>query len=170
MSPEATERSFDELTRGLASGSISRGRALRLMGAALVGGTLTSLGMGGIAAADDLCKPLTKKCRKNAQCCSGKCQGGTCACQANGGSCTTNVECCSGFCFTQYGSGSGVCISPSGTTPIHCECVGAERNFDVCTSAACGSDDARQVCDAMCAQYGGVLALQCIEDTTLCVS
>jgi hypothetical protein len=38
MSPEARERSFDALATGLASGSISRGRALRLMGAALVGG------------------------------------------------------------------------------------------------------------------------------------
>ena len=38
MSPETAELSFDELTRGLASGSISRGKALRLMGAALVGG------------------------------------------------------------------------------------------------------------------------------------
>src|SRR5919107_1109369 len=33
----------DELTRGLASGTLSRGKALRLMGAALVGGTLASL-------------------------------------------------------------------------------------------------------------------------------
>jgi hypothetical protein len=38
MSPEARERSFDELARGLASGSVTRRRALRLMGAALVGG------------------------------------------------------------------------------------------------------------------------------------
>jgi hypothetical protein len=40
MSPEAVERSFDELATGLASGSISRGRALKLMGAALVGSAL----------------------------------------------------------------------------------------------------------------------------------
>jgi hypothetical protein len=38
MSPEARERSFDELARGLASGSVTRGKALRLLGAALVGG------------------------------------------------------------------------------------------------------------------------------------
>jgi hypothetical protein len=37
---ETTNRYFDELASGLASGSISRGKALRLMGAALVGGTL----------------------------------------------------------------------------------------------------------------------------------
>jgi hypothetical protein len=51
MAPEASERSFDELARGLASGSVSRGKALKLMGAALVGSTLASLGMGGEAAA-----------------------------------------------------------------------------------------------------------------------
>ena len=45
MSPEARERSFDELARGLASGEVSRRRAIRLMGAALVGGTLASLGI-----------------------------------------------------------------------------------------------------------------------------
>jgi len=50
MSPQAREHSFDELARGLASGSISRGRALRLMGAALVGGTLGSLGIRGATA------------------------------------------------------------------------------------------------------------------------
>src|ERR671932_1968036 len=43
MSPEARERSFDELARGLANGSISRRKALRLMGAALVGGALASI-------------------------------------------------------------------------------------------------------------------------------
>jgi hypothetical protein len=45
MSPEARERSFDELARGLASGEVSRRRAIRLMGAALVGGALASLGI-----------------------------------------------------------------------------------------------------------------------------
>jgi hypothetical protein len=53
MSQETTNRSFDELASGLASGSISRGKALKLMGAALVGGTLASLGIGE-AGADNL--------------------------------------------------------------------------------------------------------------------
>ena len=35
-----TEASFDDLARGLASGTISRGRALRLLGAALVSAAL----------------------------------------------------------------------------------------------------------------------------------
>jgi hypothetical protein len=52
-----------------------------LMGAALVGGALGSLG--GVAAADDECKPTGKKCRKDKQCCSGKCEGGTCSANVN---------------------------------------------------------------------------------------
>ena len=52
--------SFDELAIGLSSGSVSRRKALKLMGAALLGGTLGSLG--GVAAADELCKPDGKKC------------------------------------------------------------------------------------------------------------
>ena len=35
MSPEARERSFDELARGLASGEVSRRKALRVMGKAV---------------------------------------------------------------------------------------------------------------------------------------
>ena len=37
------EGSFDELAKGLPSGNFSRGQALRIMGAALVGGALASL-------------------------------------------------------------------------------------------------------------------------------
>ncbi len=43
MSEETNGRSFDELAKGLASGEVSRRKALRLMGAALAGGTLASL-------------------------------------------------------------------------------------------------------------------------------
>jgi hypothetical protein len=50
VSEETTNRYFDELASGLASGSISRGKALKLMGAALLGGTLASLGIGEAAA------------------------------------------------------------------------------------------------------------------------
>ena len=57
--------SFDELAIGLSSGSISRGRALRLMGAALVGGILASTPT--IAGA----KPKAGKCNKDEQCPAG---------------------------------------------------------------------------------------------------
>ena len=56
------ESYFDELARGLAEGSISRGKALRLMGGALVGGVLASIpGMAGAAPKCPGC-PATCNC------------------------------------------------------------------------------------------------------------
>jgi hypothetical protein len=108
MSPEARERSFDELARGLASGSISRGRALRLMGAALVGGSLASIP--GIAWAKP--KPAGGKCNHNHQCESGNCSGGICqfpVCQ-NPLDCTESTDCCpDSFCDAKGGS-LGRCV------------------------------------------------------------
>jgi hypothetical protein len=94
MTGEPREHSFDELTRGMASGSISRGRALRLMGAALLGSTLGSLGIVDEASADPPgCKRNGKNCTRNDQCCSGNCAGGTCsACPAG------RVELSNGTC------------------------------------------------------------------------
>jgi len=143
MSPEARERAFDDLATQMASGSISRGKALRLMGAALVGGALASLGLGGVAAADEECKPLRKKCRKNAQCCSGKCEGNVCvaACTSTGGSCGSNGDCCSGRCA------GGMCAEPcssdrvllsNGTCALPCN---DESGCPSCgTSPFCGLD------------------------------
>jgi hypothetical protein len=74
--------SLDELAKGLATGTFSRGKALRLMGAALVGGALASLGIGE-ASADPPdprgCKRNGKSCKNNSQCCSANCDSGTCA-------------------------------------------------------------------------------------------
>jgi|SRR5215208_1883612 hypothetical protein len=91
------ERSFDQLAKGLSNGTLSRGKALKLLGAALVGGTLASLGIGEAAAAR--CKRDGRACKKNSQCCSGKCENHKCApaCVSGGGACSTNDDCCSGF-------------------------------------------------------------------------
>jgi hypothetical protein len=116
---------FDDLARGLADGTLTRGKALRLMGAALVGGALGSVGIGAEASADNLCKPNGKKCNKANQCCSGNCSGGTCqarttttttttststttssttsttttpGCIPDESICSTNGQCCSGYC------------------------------------------------------------------------
>jgi hypothetical protein len=43
MTEEQRVSSFDAVAKGLASGTVSRGKALRLMGAALVGGTLAAI-------------------------------------------------------------------------------------------------------------------------------
>src|SRR5918998_3560526 len=96
MARETTESSFDDLARGLASGTLSRGRALRLMGAALVGGTLASLGIGEAAAAPGGCKRDGKKCKDSSQCCSLNCVDGIC-------------QACPNFIATPVGSGDPFC-------------------------------------------------------------
>jgi hypothetical protein len=176
MSPEAREHSFDELTRGLASGSISRGKALRLMGAALVGGTLASLGIGGIAAADEECKPEGKKCRKDEQCCSSTCsksgtsRSGTCAagCTSNGGTCSTSTDCCSGLvCKGPSGQRTCAesCIPPNaiGCDPDQpnscpggvlggCGCVGASEGGGYCVTSGAGTPCSTS-CDCPAGQF-----------------
>src|SRR3712207_3314940 len=56
----SSESSFDELARGLATGTISRRKALRLMSGLLVGGALGSIP--GIALADDRCSEGQTRC------------------------------------------------------------------------------------------------------------
>src|SRR5215218_9814405 len=154
MARETRERSFDELARGLASGSISRRRALKLMGAALVGGTLGSLG--GVAAADDECKPLNKQCRKDKQCDSGKCA----TCRSNGGPCASNAECCriafGGGC--RNGTCVESCIQPSLTPcdPNDPSACGAPDSGCNCLPEAssdktyCRSDVTTTLCTTSC--------------------
>ena len=143
MSPDAREHSFDELARGLASGSISRGRALRLMGAALVGGTLASLGMGGEAAgAPPGCKRNGKKCKKDEQCCSRRCVNGTCA------NTPTAEPCPSGRVLLSNGTCAIPCDNPADCpncgAPLGAICSFAnEPGGPFCSGARaglCGSD------------------------------
>src|SRR5919107_3616121 len=78
----AEEGYFDDLARGLADGTLTRGKALRFIGAAVVGSTLGSLGIGGEASADPIgCKRNGKNCTRNDQCCSRNCSGGSCQAQ-----------------------------------------------------------------------------------------
>ena len=132
MSPEARERSFDALATGLASGSISRGKAIKLMGAALVGGTLASLGIGGVAAAaeddqgeNEECKRNGKKCKRSNQCCSGNCVNGTCgACPP--GSTLCGTTCCPGAtctCAPVSGGGQACIQTPTGGLDAVSDCA-----------------------------------------------
>ncbi len=63
------QHSLDELAKGLANGSVTRGRALKLMGAALLG--VVSLGLfGGVAQAQPLtceerCEQAFLRCRRD---------------------------------------------------------------------------------------------------------
>ena len=168
MSQETSNRSFDELTRGLASGSISRGRALRLMGAAVVGGALASVGIGE-ADADDRCKPTGKKCKKNAQCCSGNCSGGTCAACASGQVLCDSGSCASNSCPTGTGQSfntstcqcecptgkvklsNGTCATPCTTAP-ECPCGKCRGSATNPVQGYCATDSPSGSCtsDADC--------------------
>jgi hypothetical protein len=135
MATETPERSFDELATGLASGSISRRRALRLMGAALIGGTLASLGIGEAAADPPGCKRNGKRCRKNSSCCSSNCVDGRCQ---EGGGCSPGILvtpvgggdpfcACNFSCQTSCADcpGGFICVTggpctPGGSLPVSC--------------------------------------------------
>ena len=93
------EQSFDDLAKGLANGSISRGRAIKFMGTALLGGMLASIpGIayaahgGGHAAGESQgcpsgqvrvkgrCEPITGRCDQHRDCASPEdlCCNGVC--------------------------------------------------------------------------------------------
>jgi hypothetical protein len=149
--------SFDELARGLADGSVTRGKALKLMGAALLGGTLGSLGIGGEAAADPPgCKRNGKKCKQNTQCCSRNCVNGTCACKGFSSACNNNSECCSGNCS------NGICDQNT----VNCTCQDGFIKFGLCTTAACGDTTAlNQFCNSFCltGDHGSGVAGECFQ-------
>jgi hypothetical protein len=159
MSPEARERSFDELASALASGNISRRRALKLMGAALVGGTLASLGIREAAADPPGCKRAGKRCKRDTQCCSGNCSSsGTCAaaCVSNGVSCTSDSQCCSGNCDDVF----GVCLPPIGPNRQTCLCKD-DTLIERCTSTDCSTEQQLSICNPLCESHGGVNVRGC---------
>ena len=127
---------FDDLARGLADGSVTRSKALRLMGAAVVGSALGSVGIGGEASADPPgCKRNGKACKKNTQCCSGNCVNaptGTCV------ACPSGQVLCNGNCV------SNSCLANSGqvfnSSTCQCECPSGRVLLSNGTCAlACGA-------------------------------
>jgi hypothetical protein len=167
VSQEATNRTFDELASGLASGTLSRGKALKLMGAALLGGTLASVvGIGEAAADRGGCKRNGKHCKRGTQCCSGFCSSsGTCVgglgggCAPDGEQCgNVNAFCCSGNCC------NGRCRAAA--SRIICTCNdGAVTN--ICSSTlglGCNDDtipDVIDFCINECEQHQDALRVFC---------
>jgi hypothetical protein len=102
------EHSLDELAKGLASGTLSRGRALKLMGGALLGGVLASVpGLAGAA-------PSTVRGGK------GPCSEGRTNCR---GQCvdlstnTNNCGQCANVCSTGEDCLNGTCVDPNPPPP-----------------------------------------------------
>src|SRR5215210_1061647 len=104
MATQTTERSLDELAKGLASGTLSRGKAIRWMGGALLGAALASVP--GVAWADGG-RRLGRDCRRDSQCCSRNC--------------------------IRRGDDK-VCGCPEGKTRCKDRCVNLQRNENHCGS------------------------------------
>ena len=156
---------FDDLARGLADGSLTRGKALRLLGAAVVGGALGSLGIGEASADPPGCKRNGKTCKRNEQCCSRNCSGGSCQAQTTttttpttttstttpttSTSTSTTSTSTTPMCIPDSGEGctddndccNHIC-NPSGTTGV---CSGCREPGGSCTD-----DPPDQCCSGLC--------------------
>jgi Stigma-specific protein, Stig1 len=166
------ESFFDELARGLADGSVTRGKALRLMGGALVGAALASVP--GVAWANDRCPEGQSRCndrcvnlqRSERHCgsCRNRCGseqtccGGRCVnlkrserhCGSCSNSCAEGQECVDGVCS----GGEPICTPPC---PFPCGCFDrADGTGTVCVD--CGNTECQQV--SSCAE--------CTDPQTVC--
>jgi hypothetical protein len=173
---ETTTSSFDDLAKGLASGTLSRGKALRLLGGALVGGALASLpGVawaqgGGNSACVRCCKrafepgeKITVRGRERSArgyCISQSAKNRQCyvPCEDNGnGDCPYGEELCGGECVLKC---------PEGQVRDFSTCV--------CSGEACPPSNLLTPVgggDPICACGGGCVAScdEC-ESGTICAS
>jgi hypothetical protein len=99
------ERSFDALARGLANGSISRRRAIRLLGGALLGGAVASLAgvswlAGDSGEAQAAPGPGGSPCGNAGQSCNAQkcCQGLPCIGKPGNRVCCPKDRVCGSFC------------------------------------------------------------------------
>jgi len=143
--PTMVEHSVDELAKGLATGTVSRGKALRMLGATLVGGMLASIPGAAWAAKPGCASGVTCKgkcCAVGATCAKGAGGGCTCptgqtACNGQCVSLTTNQNCgsCGNACTGAKSCQGGACACPQGQT----DCGGVCRDFatDVANCGGC---------------------------------
>jgi hypothetical protein len=119
------ERTFDELAKSLADGKLSRRKALRMLGAAVMGGVLASV-PGMAWAAKPTCAGGATKC--GSKCCPDStyvCSKGKCACPAGttpiGNTCCQNAQVCGSSCGCPTGQScvNGGCVCPA-ATPTYC--------------------------------------------------
>jgi Stigma-specific protein, Stig1 len=150
VSQQTTNRSFDELAKGLATGTLSRGKAIRWMCGALLGAALASLP--GVAWANDDCRRLGRECRRDSQCCSGNCvrRGDDRVCACPEGRTRCNDRCVNlqrnenhcGECFNRCEEGQGCEEGVCGGEPM-CVSTGGPCSTD---SECCSG-----ICDGTCA-------------------
>ena len=158
------ERSLDELARGLASGTLSRRQALKLMGGALLGGVLAAA-LPFIARRDE--QVQAQQQQGNAPCPSGThpCPDGTCApvgvlcvcpncppdmqccpdgtCVVQGQTCgLTNAQTCPDCPSGTHCCPSGACVEPGEACPMGDQgcAVGEKRCNGSCVNVNCSAN------------------------------
>ena len=167
MSPEARERSFDELAKGLANSTISRRQALRWMGGALAGAAVACLPGVAFAAAGGN-RACDQFCHQNF---SGR-QAGKCTrAGAHGtGAC---FECTPGI-----GPGPRFTTPPCGTNeefnPETCACETVTCSPGTCARPSTCGENRNCLCvqtvegNAACVAFAACSALQTCTATTDC--
>jgi hypothetical protein len=137
------DSSFDELARRLASGDVSRGQALKLVGGALLGTALASFP--GVTWAND-CRRLGRECRRDSQCCSRNC--------------------------VRRGDDK-VCGCPAGQTRCGERCVNLNRNENHCGECFNRCDEGQEclgrVCQGGCPPGEPVCGNRCCDGGRECV-
>jgi hypothetical protein len=171
MASETTQSSLDELAKGLASGTLSRGKAIRWMGGALLGAALASVP--GVALADDDCRRLGGECRRDSQCCSRNCirrgDDKVCACPEGQSRCgdrcvnlkTNEGHCgsCSERCATNQTCCNGNCVNLQ-KNENHCgECFNRCAEGEQCVDEACSGGE--PICTPSCPE-----GQECMEGPT----
>ena len=146
------ETSFDELAKGLASGTITRGQALKLAGAAILGTTLASL-FPRLAFAQS-------GCPEDLEPCGGGCCDITEECCAGVVCCDATEECCAGVCCEPgLVCVGGQCVCPSGTIACGSSCCNPA--IEICVDGQCRNPFCES-CSGQCCQdvENGVLVSQ----------
>jgi Stigma-specific protein, Stig1 len=150
----SSEERFDDLARGLASDTIPRGRALRLMGGVSLGGALASVPGAGLAAAP--C-PTGVRCR--GECCP----TGVTSCVGTG----QNKRCPP--CPTGTTQCNGECVDLQGTDPNNCGQCGFVCPTELPTIPrpfCCGGRCTHKLDQSNCGECGKV----CPDGTFCCGS
>ncbi len=142
--PEARtgEHSFDELAKGLAADTLTRGRILKLVGAAFLGGVISAT-FPGVAQARRrrhrsaclFCDPASPTCP------SGCCQ-----------TITTGIGCCVSSCPSGQACVNGTCCPSGRACPNACcppnQCCGTDGNCCPPGNNCCSSISAQLCCPA----------------------
>jgi hypothetical protein len=141
---------FDGLTRALANGQVSRGRVLKMVAAAAVGGTLG--GWGSLLRSEGANAKKIPKAQKE---CRKTCGGGV-------GACTTTGKCCTDLEGLQIPCGS-ICFDPA--EAVCCDGRLPDLSIDRNHCGRCGhACPSTQIC------YNGNCVAACTRDGVACQS